>query len=299
MKWTTTTLKFWENRQTVQLSSILGNSKLFISVIVILFIFLSVTIGPMLTEHDPDKVNPVDRLNPPSALSETNSDYLLGTDNFGRDLLTRVLYGGRFTLFIGLTATFLGLLVGVPTGMMSGYIGGKLDEAVMRFLDALMGFPSLLLALLILTTLSPSAWNAILAVSIAFVPRIARVARSNTLSIANEEYVKAAEARGESSFSIVFREILPNLWPPIIIEGTIRVGYAILIASSLSFLGLGPQPPTPEWGVMVAEARNYTHASAWYLLWPSLALALTITIFNILGDGLREVLDPRTAEGNN
>jgi peptide/nickel transport system permease protein len=298
MKWTTK-LKFWQNKQRNHSSSIMSNSKLFISLIVIAFIFFGVTIGPMLTEHEPDESNPVDRLNSPSILSESNSDYLLGIDNFGRDLLTRVLYGGRFTLFIGLTATFFGLAVGVPTGMMSGYIGGKLDEAVMRFLDAVMGFPSLLLALLILTMLSPSTLNAILAVSIAFVPRIARVARSNTLSIANEEYVKAAEARGESSYSIVYREILPNLWPPIIIEGTIRIGYAILIASSLSFLGLGPQPPTPEWGVMVADARNHTAGSVWYLLWPSLALALTITMFNILGDELREVLDPRIEERNN
>jgi peptide/nickel transport system permease protein len=275
----------------------LKNPSLVIGGTIAVFMLTLSLVGPAFTAFGPAELNPVDRLEPPSALSESNSEYLLGTDQLGRDLLTRTLVGGRISLFLGVSSALLGLLVGVPLGMTSGYVGGTVDEVVMRLLDALMSFPALLLALLILTSLSPSSFNAVVAVAIAFVPRISRMIRSSTLSIAKEEYVKAAEARGESALYIIFREILPNVWSVIMVEGTIRIGYAILIISSLSFLGLGPQPPTPEWGVMVSQARNHTSESIWYLLWPSLALATSITGFNMLGDGLRDLLDPKTMDG--
>jgi peptide/nickel transport system permease protein len=201
------------------------------------------------------------------------------------------MLGGRVSLFLGTLATGLGLILGIPIGLISGYIGGQVDEAIMRLMDALMSFPSLLLALLILTTLSSSIWNAIAAIGIVYAPRIARIVRGSTLSAKQQEYVQAAEARGESSLYIMFGEIFPNITAPIVVEASIRVGFAILVGTSLSFLGLGAQPPTPDWGYMIAEARNHLYSSFWYLLWPSVALGMTVTGFNLLGDGLRDQLN--------
>lgn len=262
-----------------------------------IIIFLAITasiFGPYITDHDPTATDAANRFAGPSFLDSDNSEYLLGTDNYGRDLLTRTLIGGRSSLLLGISAALLGLLLGVPIGLATGYFGGTVDEVIMRAMDALMSFPSLLLALLILTTLSSSIWNAILAVGIAYFPRIARVVRSATITVKNEEYIMAAEARGESRFSIMFNEILPNILSPIVVEGTIRIGFAMLVGSSLSFLGLGTQPPAADWGYMVAQARMYTYDSVWFLLWPALALAITVTGFNLLGDGLRDILDPQT-----
>lgn len=265
-----------------------------VGALIVLAVITVSLIGPSLTAHDPTETNPADSFAAPSILGSDNG-YTLGTDNYGRDLLSRVLIGGRSSLLLGIASSGLGLLLGVPIGLITGYYGGKVDEIIMRLMDALMSFPSLLLALLILTTLSSSIWNAIIAVGIAYFPRIARVVRSSTISVKNEAYVEAAEARGESDLSIMFNEILPNITSPIIVEGTIRVGFAILVGSSLSFLGLGAQPPNPDWGYMVAQARVYVHNSPWFLLWPSIALALTVIGFNLLGDGLRDILDPQTS----
>lgn len=248
--------------------------------------------GPYVVT-DPTVTDPASRFAAPSFL-DPSSSFLLGADQYGRDILARVIVGGQSTILLGVSASALGLALGVPVGLLTGYLGGKVDEVIMRLMDALMSFPSLLLGLLILTTLSSSIWNAILAVGIAYFPRIARVVRSSTISVKNEEYVKAAEARGESTVSILFREILPNITSPIIVEGTIRIGFAMLVGSSLSFLGLGAQPPAPDWGYMVAQARVTVYQSPYFLLWPSLALAYTVTGFNLLGDGLRDILDPQT-----
>ncbi|GGJ16951.1 ABC transporter permease [Halobellus salinus] len=259
---------------------------------IVLSAILVSVFGPYLVT-DPTVTDPASRFAAPSFL-DPSSSFLLGADQYGRDILARVIVGGRSTILLGVSASALGLALGVPIGLLTGYLGGKVDEVVMRLMDALMSFPSLLLGLLILTTLSSSIWNAILAVGIAYFPRIARVVRSSTISVKNEEYVKAAEARGESTVSIIFREILPNVTSAIIVEGTIRVGFAMLVGSSLSFLGLGAQPPAPDWGYMVAQARVTVYQSPYFLLWPSLALAYTVTGFNLLGDGLRDILDPQT-----
>lgn len=250
-------------------------------------------VGPSIAPFDPTAIHGADRLQGPIFLDAENSKYILGTDNLGRDLLSRTLLGGRGTLLLGMLASGLALAVGVPIGMFSGYVGGKVDEVIMRFMDALLSLPGLLLALLILTTLSSNIWNAIIAVGIGNIPPLSRIIRSATISEKQEEYVLAAEARGESTLSVLFGEIFPNIISVIVVEGTIRVGFAILAGSSLSFLGLGAQPPTPDWGYMVAQARVHTYSSIWFLLWPALALATTILGFNILGDGLRDVLDPQ------
>jgi len=269
-------------------SSALQNRKFTIGVTLVGTVVLGSLIGPELAPYSPTEPHLLHKLEGPS------SKFILGTDHLGRDLLSRVLNGGRTSLFLGVSAALLGLLLGVPIGLISGYAGGRIDEAIMRLMDTIMSFPSLLLALLILTTLSSSVWNAIMAIGIVYAPRIARIVRSSTLSVKQEEFIQAARATDESDTYIMFGEILPNILSPIIVEGSIRVGFAILVGTALSFLGLGAQPPNADWGYMIAEARHHVHASPWFLIWPSIALALTVIGFNLFGDGLRDVLDPQT-----
>jgi len=229
----------------------------------------------------------------PDRLQRPGGKHLLGTDQYGRDLLTRTLFGGRTALLLGLGAVALGLLFGVPIGLASGYAGGRTDEVIMRVVDALLSFPALLMALMIITALGVSTLHALLAIGVANAPGIARIVRSQTLAVKHEEFVLAARAQGESHAYIMFGEILPNLLAPIVIEASIRVGFAILASASLSFLGLGVQPPTADWGLMIREARQYIFLSSWPLLCPGLALALTIVGFNLLGDGARDRLTGR------
>jgi peptide/nickel transport system permease protein len=189
-------------------------------------------------------------------------------------------------------ATALGTLVGAVVGTVSAFLGGRSDEAIMRTVDAIMSIPSLLLALLIVNLLGKSSLNALFAIALAFAPGMARVTRSVALSVRKQDYVNAAIARGESAAFIVGREMLPNVIAPIIVEMTIRVAFAVMLFATLSFLGLGAQPPASEWGLMVSEARRFMHLSPWMILWPSLAVALVAIGFNLLGDGLRDVLEP-------
>jgi peptide/nickel transport system permease protein len=243
--------------------------------------------APTVAPHDPT-ANDID-----NKFADPSLEHPFGTDNFGRDLFSRVLLGGQTTVLLGISGALLGLVLGLPIGLASGYYGGRVDEYLMRFMDLLMGIPTLLFALLIMTALSPSLWNVVFAIGIIFSPRIGRVIRSSTLSVKEEEFVQAAKARGESDRYIMFREILPNITGAVFVEVSIRVGYAMLIGASLSFLGLGTQPPAPDWGYMVAASREYMWSSPYPLLFPSLALMLTILGFNLLGDGLREIMDPR------
>ncbi|MEA5387967.1 ABC transporter permease [Haloarculaceae archaeon H-GB11] len=222
---------------------------------------------------------------------------MLGTDNLGRDLLSRVIVGGQSSLLLGFSATAFSMVFGVPIGLIAGYMGGRVDEYLMRLMDILMSIPILLLGILILVALPSSLINVIFAIGVVFVPRIGRVTRSATLSVSQEPYVMAAKSRGESTPYILFQEILPNVMAPIVVEASVRVGYAILIGTSLSFLGLGAGPPNADWGYMIATARNHIYETPWFLLWPSLALLLTIMATNLLGDGLNDVLDPRTGGG--
>lgn len=265
-----------------------NNKKALLGLIILTPIVVGSLFGPLVVPHNPTDQHVADKFAGPSA------EYPLGTDQYGRDLLSRILTGGRTTLFLGLTATALSLLLGVPIGLVAGTFGGKTDEVLMRLMDVLMSFPSLLLALLILSVLSSSITNAILAIGVVYAPRIARIVRGSTLSVREEEYIDAARALHESKIYIMFREILPNILGPIIVEGSIRIGFAILVGASLSFLGLGTQPPHPDWGYMVHEGRNYIWETPWFLLWPSVFLSGTIVGFNLLGDGLRDILDPQT-----
>lgn len=270
---------------------LLSTNKGVISLVLLVPLLTGSLAAPLVAPFDPTATHIVDRF------AEPGGTYLLGTDNFGRDLLSRVLYGGRSSVLIGVSSTALGLLLGVPIGVISGYVGGRFDEITMRLMDTFLSFPSLLLALLVVTGLGPGIVNTILAIGVVFMPRLARITRSSTLSIKNEEFVTAAEARGESLFRIAFGEILPNASSAILVEASIRIGFGILIGTSLSFLGLGTQPPFPDWGYMVSTARNHLNQSVWFMLWPGLALGGTILGFNLLGDALRDVLDPEIESG--
>jgi len=248
-------------------------------------IVLVAVLAPVIMPYDPNATNAVDQYAAPS------TQYLLGTDQYGRDLLSRVIIGARATIALGVGSSLLAVALGVPVGLTAGFLGGRVDEYLMRAVDILISIPTILLALLIVAALSPSLFNVIIAVGIVYAPRIARVIRSSTLSIRNEEFVLAAKARGESNTYIMFREILPNVLPATLIEASVRAGYAVIIGASLSFLGMGTQPPLADWGYMIAISRDHIGQTPWFLLWPSIALSLTILGFHLTGDGLRDALD--------
>ena len=251
-------------------------------------IVLVALLGPWLAPYGPDTMAPRLRYRPPDAA------FLLGTDQYGRDILSRLLVGARATVFLACVATALGTMAGALIGTTSAFLGGRADEAIMRTIDAIMSIPSLLFALLIVNLLGKSSFSAVMAIGIAFTPGMARVTRSVALAVRKQDYVNAAVARGETGGYIVLREMLPNVVAPIVVEMTIRIAFAVMLFATLSFLGLGAQPPSSEWGLMVAEARRFMHLSPWMILWPSLAIALVAIGFNLLGDGLRDALNPRT-----
>jgi len=244
-------------------------------------------VGPWVAPFPFDEMHMADRLTPPGR------QYWLGTDEFGRDVLSRTLVGARLSLAIGFGATALSLLLGVPLGLVAGYQRGRVDELIMRAMDVVMSFPPVLLGLLILAVTPPALWKTAVAVGLVYVPAIVRVTRSVTLGLAQEEFVQAARARGERGAWILGAEVLPNAWPPIIVEGSLRVTFAILLGAALSFLGMGAQPPSSEWGLMISEARPFVDSAPWIAVAPGLAMCLTVVGVNLLGDGLREVLDPR------
>jgi len=244
-------------------------------------------LAPLLAPFDPDDVNLR------AVARAPNLTHWLGTDQFGRDILSRILHGARVSLGVAVGAMLLSVTLGTALGVFAGYAGGRADEVTMRLMDALMAMPTLLKALLIVTVLGPSAVNAMIAVGIAFAPSLARVARGSTLAIRNSDFVAAAVARGEGTLHILLREITPNVLAPVIVESSIRVAFAIMIGATLGFLGLGAQPPTPEWGRTIAESREFLPMAWWYATFPGLAIFVVVMGFNLLGDGLRDVLDPR------
>ncbi|NQW10332.1 MAG: ABC transporter permease [Alphaproteobacteria bacterium] len=255
--------------------------------ILLLIALVLVVLGPELAPYDPLKFHPRDRLQGPSLT------YWFGTDQFGRDVFSRMLVGARSTILFGLVATALSTIAGSIIGILSGYIGGRTDELVMRAMDSIMAIPNLLLALLIVTVLGPNVTNAVIAVAISFSPSMARISRSVTLSVRTRDFVNAAFARGEGPTYIVFREILPNVVAPIIVEASIRVAFAIMIGATLSFLGLGAQAPASDWGLLVAEARTFMFRNPWLVVFPSLGIGLVAIGFNLFGDGLRDVVNPQ------
>ena len=238
---------------------------------------------------------PFDELHVANRLHGPSLAYLAGTDEYGRDVLSRTLYGGRLSLFLGFAAAGIGLAAGVPLGLLAGYRRGLLDEVLMRALDVVMSFPTLLLVLLIIAVTPPGLAKTSVAVGILFVPPIARVTRSVTLDLMTREFILAARARGERLSYILWRELLPNAWPAIVVEGSLRVAFAILLGAVLSFLGFGVQPPAADWGLMINSSRDFVEVAPWLALAPGAAMSLTVIAVSMLGDGLREYLDPRLA----
>lgn len=244
-------------------------------------------LAPWIAPHPWDTISMRTRFLAP------NATYWFGTDEYGRDVLSRLLMGGRLSIAMGVSATLVSLAIGVPMGLAAGYFRGWVDETLMRLADVMMAIPPIMLGLLVLAVTPPALWKTALAVGLVYVPPIARLARSVTLTLAGEEFIQAARARAESPAYILFREILPNAWPPLIVEASLRVTYAILLGSALSFLGLGAQPPSSDWGLMIAEARSFLDRAPWIALAPGLAMCLLVIGVNLIGDGARERLDPR------
>jgi len=256
--------------------------------LVILFALAVVCVfGPAIAPADPEAMNVLGRFRPPGG------QFLLGSDEFGRDTLSRLLVGARGTIPLAVAATLIGTLTGAVIGTLSAYLGGRWDEAIMRTNDAVLAIPGLLLALLVANALGKGSFNAMLAIAVAFAPGIARVTRSVALTVRRQDYVSAAIARGEGVSWIVLREMMPNVAAPVVIETTIRVAFAVMLFATLSFLGLGAQSPASEWGLMVAQARAYLHQAPWMIVVPGIAIALSAIGFNLLGDGLRDALNPR------
>lgn len=259
----------------------------FIGFLILLVIILCAIFAPYIAPYGPAQTNPVDSLTPPG------SDYLLGTDQFGRDVFSRILFGARLSLQIGLVAVGIGTIVGTTVGMLSGYIGGWFDNIMMRFMDILLSFPGILLALIMVVMLGPGMYNLMIAVGISAIPRIARLVRGSVLSVKETSFVEAARATGSSDVRIMIHHVLPNVLAPLMIYATLRVGTAILSAASLSYLGLGATPPTPEWGLMAAGGRKFLRTSWWLSIFPGISIGLVVVSLNMLGDALRDILDPR------
>jgi len=226
--------------------------------------------------------------------SAPKADHLLGTDDLGRDVLSRIIVGSQVSLFVGVSSVFFAMSIGVVLGMVAGYKSGFIDNIITRFVDMLMSFPSLLLGLLVVSALGPGLRNTILAIAIAFVPRFARIARGPTLSLKEQEFILASRAAGATDSRIIFLHILPNLMGEIVVMASLWIATAIIIESSLSFLGLGVQPPTPSWGIMIKTGVDEITIAPWLAVFPGLAICIAVLAFNLIGDGMRDLLDPRT-----
>jgi peptide/nickel transport system permease protein len=259
--------------------------------VLVLGIALAAVLAPLLAPHDPDQVNLVLRTKPPGT-----PGYLLGTDIYGRDLLSRLIWGGRVSLTMGLAAMALSASIGISLGVLSGYLGGHVDTVVMRVVDVMLAFPYILLAIVIVATLGPGLLNTMLAIGIAGIAFYVRVMRGVVVSTREEVFVDATRAVGATDLYIMIRTILPALVPYIIVVCSLNVGFLILEAASLSFLGLGAQPPTSEWGAMLAEARQYVTVAPHVVLIPGLMILLVVIGLNLFGDGLRDAMDVRVVE---
>ncbi len=254
---------------------------------IVLAIILVAILAPLLAPFDPLETDMSRRLLGPTM------DHWFGTDDLGRDIFSRVLYGARISLTVGIGATILGASVGIVVGLISGYYGKRVDTIIMRICDVMLAFPGILLALAIVSILGGSTLNVIIAIAIFAIPTFARIVRGSTLSVKKLEYIDAIKTMGASDLRILFKHVLPNILSPIIVQATLYIASAIVIAASLSFLGLGTQRPTPEWGTMLSDGRQFIRQAPHMIIFPGLMIFLVVTGFNLFGDGLRDALEPK------
>jgi len=255
-------------------------------VVVLAMILLSIA-ASVVSPFDPNKINPLHALKGPT------TTHPFGTDPLGRDILSRILHGGRISLTVGGVAVLISGSIGIFLGLISGYFGGRCDAIVMRAVDVLLSFPSILLALLVVSILGPGIFNVMIAVGISGIGQFARLARGSVVQVRANFYVEAARATGCPNRRIILRHILPNIFPPVLTFATVRAATSIISAASLSFLGLGAQPPAAEWGSMLSQGRNYFFSGWWVMLFPGLTILAVALSLNLIGDGLREVYDPK------
>jgi peptide/nickel transport system permease protein len=258
-----------------------------IGLAIVVFFILLAAAAPLVSPYDPLATNWATVRKAPSAA------HLFGTDEIGRDVLARIIWGSRASRLAGLVSVMLALAVGVPIGLVSGYVGGALDATVMRIIDAMLAIPFLILAIALAAFLGPSLTNAMIAIGITQMPIFARLTRAQVLSVKHEDYVEAAHAIGNPEHRIVLCHILPNIVPPLLVQATLATAAAIIAEASLSFLGLGQQPPNPSWGSMLNTAKNFMAQAPWMAIWPGLAIFSLVLSLNLFGDGLRDALDPR------
>lgn len=258
-----------------------------IGFVILVSIIVIAICAPFIATHAPTEQNLVDRIKEPSG------DYFFGTDKYGRDVFSRVVYGARISLLVAFVASGIGLVIGGISGAISAYYGRWLDNVVMRIMDILLSFPSILLALLIMAFLGPSMTNIMIAIGITAIPEFARVARSSILSLKESDYVLAEHSMGASDFRILFKHIIPNGLAPVIVLFSLKMGTAILVEASLSFLGLGVDPSIPSWGSIIADGRNLLREAPWISVSAGIAVMITVIGFNFIGDGLRDALDPK------
>lgn len=256
------------------------------AIIIVFYVFIAL-FAPLLAPYDPYEINLENKLIPPSA------DHWMGTDDKGRDILSRLLYGSRLSMGIGITAVIFGAFFGIILGLIAGYYGKWIDSTIMRIMDILLAFPGILLALAIISALGPGLINVTIAVGAYSIPLFARIVRGSTLEVKRLEYIDAIRSLGANDLTIIFKHILPNILSPIIVQGTLRLATVILSAAGLSFLGLGAQPPSPEWGTMLSSGRDFLFSAPYIAIFPGLAISILVLGFNIFGDGLRDAFDPR------
>jgi peptide/nickel transport system permease protein/dipeptide transport system permease protein len=276
-----------------QLSQLWRNKTAVAGLIIVTGFVLIAIFAPALSPHDPEEISLYDQIIPPVWKNGGSDKNILGTDDLGRDILSRLIYGSRVSLIVAVVSVGLAFVLGTLLGSISGYYKGALDNVIMRIMDIILAFPYLLLAIVVVAYLGPSLQNAMMAIGITYVPRFARIVRGSVLEECEKDYVMAEKAVGAKDWRIIFIAILPNCLGPLIVKTTLSFASAILDAAALSFLGLGAQPPTPEWGAMIARSRSLILRASWVMTFPGIAILMAVLGFNLLGDGLRDALDPR------
>lgn len=271
------------------LHRMMKNKGAVVGIVILLMIVLTACFVDFIFDYDMDVITQ----NYTQILQRPSSSHWFGTDHLGRDLFARVIYGSRFSLSVGVISVIIAVIISVPLGAIAGYYGGTTDDLIMRATDIFSSIPAILMAIVIVSALGNSMFNLMLAVGISSVPQFVRITRAAVLTVRNQEYVESARAIGKSETYIIFKHILPNCLSPIIVQVTLRIANAIILASSLSFLGLGVSEPSPEWGALLSAGRNYIRGYSYLTVFPGLAIMITVLAFNLVGDALRDAMDPK------